>query len=157
MTVKKNLTLLLVAAFVLTACSSPAPVPQPKQSPVQASPLASPLPASDKAVVPFVIERPLVAGATEVRGSGPSGVPVFIADITFMGEPLGTGTIGPDGKFAIQVSPLPASHRIGIALGVLEGTAWKPEDFYPEKFFGPGAMQVPQVGFFHDTEMVPAQ
>ncbi len=74
-----------------------------------------------------------------------------------MGEPLGTGVIGPDGKFAIQVPPLEATHRIGLALGVLDGTAWKAEDFYPEKFFGPGYMQIPQVGFFHDTEIIPAK
>jgi hypothetical protein len=155
-------TIMLLAVF-LVACGN-APGPQPTQSPL--SPLASPLPnqpgkpsqpAPSSAVRPFQFERPLVVGATEIRGTGPAGVPVYIADVTFMGDPLGTGTIGPDGKFAIQVHPLETGHRIGLALGVLEGTPWKPEDFYPEKFFGPGAMQVPQVGFFHDTEMVSAK
>jgi hypothetical protein len=157
MNVKKNLKYLLISAVLLTACGSPLPVPRPQQSPVQTSPLASPLPIPVSAVVPFQIERPLSAGATEVRGTGPAGVPVNIADVTFMGDSLGTGTIGPDGKFTIQVRPLEAGHRIGLALGILDGTSWKSEDFYPEKFFGPGAMQVPQVGFFHDTEIVPAK
>ena len=106
------------------------------------------------ASVPFKLERPIPAGATEVRGTGPAGVPVFVADVTFMGESLGTGTIGPDGKFVVAVKPLEANHRLGLALGNLEGTAWKPEDFYQEAFYGPDAMQVPQVGFFQDTVLV---
>ena len=153
----KNLKWLLILAVLLSACGSPTPIPQPEKSPVQVSPLASPLPTQTGAVIPFTIERPLVAGATVVHGTGPAGVPIYIADVTFMGDPLGTGTIGPDGKFTIQVRPLEASHRIGLALGILDGTPWKPADFYPDKFFGPGAMQIPQVGFFHDTEMVPAK
>ncbi len=53
--------------------------------------------------MPFKLERPILTGATEVRGTGPAGVPVFLADVTFMGESLGTGTIGSDGKFAVAV------------------------------------------------------
>jgi hypothetical protein len=98
-----------------------------------------------------------MANAVEVHGTGPAGVPIFIADITFMGEPLGTGTIGPDGKFTVSVKPLPDGHRIGLALGVLTGTQWKPEDFYLQEYYGPDAMQFPQVGFFHDTVMVGQQ
>jgi hypothetical protein len=157
MSIKKYLKLLLAMALWLTACGSPLPVPPPQQSPIQASPLASPLPAPASTAISFTIDRPLVEGATEIRGTGPAGVPIYIADVTFMGDPLGTGTIGPDGKFTIQVHPLEARHRIGLALGILEGTPWKVEDFYPEKFFGPGAMQLPQVGFFYDTEMVSAK
>ena len=150
----RNISLFFIAVVLAAACAAPAPVAQPQRSPVQMSPLPSPLPTTDSAGVPFKLERPIPAGATEVRGTGPAGVPVFVADVTFMGESLGTGTIGPDGKFVVAVKPLEANHRLGLALGNLEGTAWKPEDFYREAFYGPEAMQVPQVGFFQDTVLV---
>jgi hypothetical protein len=144
----------IIPAVLITACSGAAPGPQPQNSPVSlVSPLASPI-ATPVSVAVFQLNRPLLPGATEVRGTGPAGVPIFIADITFMGAPLGTGTIGSDGKFVVTVSPLPDGHRVGVALGVLDGTRWKPEDFYVQDYYGPGAMQFPQVGFFHDTVMV---
>ena len=155
----KTTHLLLVVSIlvgVLVACNNVGP--QPTQSPISTSPLsqpipaASPLPASN--VVAFQLERPLTAGASTVRGSGPAGVPVYIADVTFMGEVLGTGTIGTDGKFAITVRPLEASHRVGLALGEMAGTQFKPEQFYTPEFQGPESMQIPQVGFFVDTFMV---
>lgn len=160
MFLKRNFGLILILAMGLTACGAPSPIPQPQKSPIQVSPLSSPLriaaASSSSGVVAFQFDRPIHAGITEVHGTGPAGVPVYIADVTFMGEPLGTGTIGADGKFTIHVSPLLATHRIGLALGILDGTQWKPADFYDAKFYGPNAMQVPQVGFFHDTEMVPS-
>ena len=91
---------------------------------------------------------------TVVRGTGLAGVPVFIADVTFMGEPLATGTIGPDGKFSIPVPALESKHRIGLALGEMSGTQFKSEQFYSTEFQGPEAMQLPQVGYFLDTVMV---
>ena len=145
---------ILIVVFV-AACDGITPGPRPTSSPLTpgVSPLGSPVvvPAS---VVPFRLDRPLTAGATEIRGTGPAGVPIYIADVTFMGEPLGTGIIGSDGKFAINVQPLAEGHRLGLALGILDGTRWKPADFYEPDFYGPDAMQIPQVGFFHDTVMV---
>ena len=160
----RNISLFFVAVILAAACGAPVPTVQPRSdqprtvepqlSPIQTSPLPSPLPTMEGAVVPFKLDRPILPGATEVRGTGPAGVPVFVADVTFMGESLGTGTVGHDGKFVVAVKPLEENHRIGLALGVLEGTAWKPEDFYRQEFYGPEAMQVPQVGFFHDTVLV---
>lgn len=152
---RRELFILSLMAVLLVACDATIPGPQSTSSPITpgVSPLGSPMSAPSD-VVPFRLDKPLAAGATEVRGIGPAGVPIFIADITFMGEPLGTSTIGPDGKFSVQVKPLVAGHRIGVALGILDGTRWKPEDFYRQDFYGPGAMQAPQVGFFHDTVMV---
>ncbi len=152
---RRVLFISIFIAAVVAACDGTVPGPQPTNSPVtpDVSPLDSPV-AVPASVVPFRLERPLTAGATEVRGTGPAGVPIFIADVTFMGEPLGTGTIGPDGKFVIKVQPLIDGHRIGLALGILDGTPWKPEDFYLHDYYGPDAMQAPQVGFFHDTAMV---
>lgn len=143
--------MLIVMSLVVTGCSAPQPVASPLAANV--SPLASPLPAAIT-VVPFKIERPVLPGATEVQGTGPAGVPIYIADVTFMGDPLGTGTIGADGKFVVKVQPLTDGHRIGVALGILDGTRWKPEDFYQPAYYGPDSMQAPQVGFFHDTVMV---
>jgi hypothetical protein len=158
MIMKKTYPVFVASLLVglIVACN--ATPPQPTQSPVGPSPVArpaivaSPLPASN--AVPFALEQPLTAGMTVVRGTGPAGVPVFIADVTFMGEPLGTGTIGPDGKFNITVPTLESKHRIGLALGEMSGTQFKPEQFYSAEFQGPGAMQLPQVGYFLDTEMV---
>jgi hypothetical protein len=146
---------LIAIAVLITACGSPAPTPFLSPRSPSLSPLTSPLPVSY--AVPFRLDRPIVAGADVVHGTGPAGVPILIADITFMGEVLGQGTIGPDGKFTIKVKLLEAGHRIGLGLAELAGTQWKAEDFYPAEFFGPDAMQVPQVGFFHDTVMVPSQ
>jgi len=145
----------LIIGLIVACTTTP---PQPAQSPIGRSPIAqpavssSPLPVST--AVRFQIERPVIAGVNVIRGTGPAGVPIYISDVTFMGEPLGTGTIGSDGKFAITVQPLEAKHRIGLALGILDGTTWKPDDFYKPEFYGPDAMQVPQVSFFHDTVMV---
>jgi hypothetical protein len=152
----KQITLMLVA-ILIAACGAPAPTPMlsPTSLSPSPSPLASPLPVSH--AVPFKLDRPIVAGTDTVRGTGPAGVPIWIGDVTFMGEVLGQGTIGSDGKFAIKVQPLEAGHRIGLGLAELAGTQWKPEDFYLAGFYGPDAMQVPQVGFFHDTVMVSAK
>ncbi|MBI5568059.1 MAG: hypothetical protein HY870_24385 [Chloroflexi bacterium] len=155
---KTTYILLVISLFVgtLVACNNVAP--QPEQSPVGVSPLNKPEPAMSPLPVskatPFQLERPLVAGASIVRGTGLAGIPVYIADVTFMGELLGTGTIGSNGKFEVTVPPLSEGHRIGVALGVLDGTHWKVEDFYKPDYYGPDFMQSPQVGFFFDTAMV---
>jgi hypothetical protein len=153
----KRFFFLIVLAALLVACTAAIP-PGPRliESPLGPSPL-SPLPVPGTQVIPFKLDRPILVGATEVHGTGLAGVPIYIADITFMGEPLGTGKVGPDGKFVIIVKPLEAAHRIGVALGILEGTPWKPEDFYRQEFYGPDAMQVPQVAFFYDTVLVGQQ
>jgi hypothetical protein len=150
----KYLTSLFLIALLVSSCGAPAPAPSLSPLPASVSPLASPLPISGNGAKPFQIERPVVSGVTVIRGTGPAGVPIWIADVTSMGEALGQGTIGPDGKFAIQVQPLPATHRVGVGLAELAGTKWKAEDFYRAEFYGSEAMQAPQVGFFFDTAMV---
>lgn len=154
MNVHRLLIVLIILAVLTAACTPAAPSPRPQISPLVAvSPLASPgaIPSS---VVAFRLDRPILAGATEVRGSGPAGVPIYIADITLMGEPLGTVTIGTDSRFSISVRSLEAGHRIGLALGVLINSQFKPEQFYPIEFHGSEAMQLPMVGFFFDTAAI---
>jgi hypothetical protein len=151
----KYIVLFVLITLSVVACGAPTSTPTPRLSPIpaQLSPLTSPLSVPANNAVPFQLDRPIAAGTTIIRGTGPAGVPIWIADVTFMGEVLGQGTIGPDGKFAIQVQPLEAKHRIGLALAELNGTKWKPEDFYHSEFYGPEATQLPQVGFFFDTVM----
>jgi hypothetical protein len=159
----KVLSLLIgtILALLLAACTSPAPAKStPVQSPLRTSPLnLSPLntPGAVIPVVPFRLNKPIIEGADHVSGTGPAGIPIVIADVSFMGEALGTDKIGPDGKFSIKVPVLEKNHRIGLRVGELAGTRWKAEDFDPQGFWGDGATQVPQVAFFHDTALVQAK
>jgi hypothetical protein len=150
----KYIVFCMLITLLVVACGAPAPTPRLSPIPAQLSPLTSPLSVPTNSAVPFHLDRPVVAGTAVIRGTGPAGVPIWIADVTFMGEVLGQGKIGPDGKFAIQVQPLDANHRIGVALAELAGTPWTAEDFYRAEFYGPDATQAPQVGFFFDTVMV---
>lgn len=106
-------------------------------------------------IVPFVLDRPLEPGATVVSGSGPANVPIVIANVFLMGEIIGEGTIGVDGRFSFPISPtLEAGHWIGIALDNLTDSEFAYEDFYAQGFRGPEPAQVPQVGFIYDSEFV---
>ena len=103
-------------------------------------------------VVPFRINKPVLAGATKVTGTGPAGIPVTMANLFLMGEILGETTIQPDCTYTIQLKqPLEKNTWIGITYSNLKGTKWVPEDFLDPGFRGEGAQQVPQVGFFYDT------
>jgi hypothetical protein len=71
-----------------------------------------------------------------------------------MGNLVGRGIIDESGQFEIDLSaPLESGHRIGLTIDV-SGTAWEPEDFSSEEFYGEKALSVPQVGFYYDTAMV---
>jgi hypothetical protein len=128
---------------------APDTAPDSYPAPVELTPEFSRIP-----IVPFVMERPLIPGATVIRGTGPANVPIVVADIFLMGEILGEGVIGADGTFEITVPPLAEGHWIGVAVADLSGTEFLPEDFYASGFRGPGAEQVPQVGFIFDTDFV---
>lgn len=151
------LRLLFLIGFVLTLVGCGEGAPTAPESPLE-SPLdttQSSLPAPRVDVVPFQFDKPITAGTTRVTGSGPAGVPIILADITFGGLILTTGRIDPDGQFELELgNPLEARHRIGIALGDLRGTGWQPDDFSNEGFHGDEARTVPQIGFFFDTCMV---
>lgn len=71
-----------------------------------------------------------------------------------MGDLLGTGTIGPDNRFAITVAPLTANIRIGIALGDLGGTGRTYEEFNADAYKGDEALMVPMTGYYLDTALV---
>lgn len=103
---------------------------------------------------PFELNRPIIEGTSLIEGSGPAGVPILIVDVTMMGEVLGQGVIDSTGEFAIETIPVELGHRIGIMLGILEGTQWQPESFQSNGYFGKQALTVPMVGFLYDTTMV---
>ena len=105
-------------------------------------------------IVPFVLTTPLKKGATEVKGTGPKGVPIILADYTFQGEVMGSTVVQEDGTFLFEVQPLQENHRLGIKLAELDNTKWNAMTFTDPRFFGPGFMPMPQDGFYLDTAMV---
>ncbi len=149
---------LIYAIFVLTTSALLVSCVQsaPTESPLLLSPLSSPLlpPEPSTSSLPigprFTLDRPLRAGSTVVTGEGPPGVPIKIVNITRVGRELGTGVIGPNGHFTVVVSPLPAGEHIGIMLGNVAGTEFKPEDFLQ----GEGYVDIPMIGILFDTAMV---
>lgn len=155
---KHRLVILAIAVMLFVAgCNEATPM-------VETSPLTSPqsvVPTPDErtptevAMVPFELDKPISGGATEVTGSGPAGIPIMIVDISMGGNVLGTGTVGSDGEFTVELSQaLEARHRIGIALGNLSGTGWEVTDLQDDRYYGSEALSVPQVGFFFDTYFI---
>ncbi len=62
------------------------------------------------------LDEPLYAGATQVSGVGPAGVPIIIMDISAM-SPIGSGEVDENGEFVVQVAPaLAAPNLVGIML-----------------------------------------
>ncbi len=142
----------------LPAYSSSYPMPgvsgtiQPDSS--YPAPPASPTPPTGTKVmlVPFRIHKPVLAGSTEITGTGPADIPITLANLSLMGEILGETTIQPDCSYSIQLNkPLEKNTWIGITFSNLKGTKWVPNDFLNPAFRGEDAQQVPQVGFFFDT------
>jgi len=112
-------------------------------------------PGSTVKIVPFRLNKPISAAATQVNGTGPAGVPILLVDITLNGEILANTTIGDDGQFIFTVDkPLINGNLIGVALSDLNRTKWVPANFSNEGFFGDAPKQVPMVGFFYDTTQV---
>lgn len=155
---KVRSALSVVILLMLMSCSVPGPVPINSPLPtaefLPGSPIASADGSSSVPLVPFHIDRPLNVGDTVVTGSGPAGIPIVIVSTTTMGDELGSGVIGSDGKFSVSVIPLQPNVRIGLALGDLSGTSYDSSLFDRNEFHGQEALLVPLVGFFHDTTLV---
>jgi len=132
-----------------------ASAPVPTLTTLAESPIATPPSLPTEMQIPFQLKKPVAVGDGYVEGSGPPGVPILIADVTFMGTVLGSTTIDQQGTFRAQLAgPAEAKHRIGIALGDLQGTEWSQETFQDELFYGAEPLLVPTVGFFYDTFLV---
>jgi hypothetical protein len=135
----------------------PAPLPLP---PAQAEHVSGyPPPSATSEEAPegptFQFQLPLKAGDRIVSGTAPPGLDLAIADITFNGVTLGTGTSDRDGNFAINVSPLLDGHRVGITVAELEpGHTLEETSVQLFPFRGAGFMNIPNLGVFFDTALV---
>ena len=150
---KLKFLFVLIVLVALVGCKKQEIVPVgPRESPL--SPLAvptpsSPLPTPTPGSVRFYLDRPVVAGATEMSGRGPVGIPLEVVDITTGGEVLGSGVIDADGRFSIALAvPVQANRAIGIRLA----TAKDPDTWLNLwALRGEKARAIPQVGDFFDT------
>jgi len=158
MTLYRTIISILAMFVLLAACSTAKPTGNLQPTATMRSDYPEPGQGigGDENAIPFLLDKPILAGAKEISGSGVPGVPIAILDITLMGPVLGQTTIKEDGSFVVEVSPLEAGHRVGLFLANLEGTSWKPEDFQDKGYFGEEARMVPMVGFFYDTALVKA-
>ncbi|MGH2537432.1 MAG: hypothetical protein ACRDHL_08575 [Candidatus Promineifilaceae bacterium] len=149
-------------SLALAACEPIAPTLQPDPSLTSAGaypppsrapqePAAYP-PPSEASGTLLAFDRPIEASDIEVSGVGPPGLIVYVVNSTFMGEELGSGVVGDDGTFSIQVAPLPAGIRIGLSAD-LEASGIDESEVRP----GEGAIQVPQVGNFFDSVVLPQE
>lgn len=141
--------LLVVASVVLGSCS-----PQSTTSPlVTIESFVSPLPPTSevKQGPVFTIDKPVLAGATEVTGSGPAGVPIRLVDVTEVGLELATTTIDENGRFVFRLAEgLPTGHSVGLQIGDLTGTPFKEEDFlYSDTYY-----DRPYIGVLFDIASV---
>ncbi len=151
------LGLVAVLAILLTACTSktPASVISPLASPLQVkdSPLATP--ALEPTPASFRLDKPIVAGVTEVTGQGIKDISVVLVDVTMGGNILGITTVNREGRFVFKLgTPLEAAHRLGLTLGDVSSTGKRHEDFFDERFYGDEPFSIPQIGFFFDTALV---
>jgi hypothetical protein len=121
----------------------PPPAP-PTATPIQAYP---PPPEETGTLLAFT--EPVQAGDTEVEGVGPAGLNIFVLNITRNGELLGSGVIGEDGTFRIDVAALEANVRIGLRADP-EQQGFAPDEIRPDT----EARTVPTVGYFYDTVLV---
>ena len=136
----------------------PPPVPEPIIDPDAAYPPPQELPQPPEAYpgstdeaegIILSFERPIKPGSTAVTGDGPPGLFIYIMNVTLMGKLEGSGNIGDDGRFSINVSPLEENIRLGVSTdNAIQGL---PEvNVRP----GEGEFNVPQVGYFYDTVVV---
>jgi len=99
----------------------------------------------------FNIIEPLSEGDTQVAGTGPSNVPIYLVDVSEMGLFIAETIINEDGTFIFSFQdPLEAGHSIGIQLGDIEGTELNANDFlYNENYY-----DRPLVGILFDLVVV---
>ena len=86
-----------------------------------------------------------------VSGVGPAGLEVTIRNVTFMNEELATTTIDEEGRFEATVTPLPAGVRVGLTADV--EASGITETVLPAE----GAVNVPQIGYFYDSFVIPSE
>ncbi len=129
------------------------PVPVPEDTAVLDTgypPAGEPPRATDGVL--FSINGPLVAGQTTITGTAPPLLSLAIANVTYNGSLLSTGSSDADGNFTITVPPLPSGVRLGITLSQLDNYSSMDEAataLYPYR--GENFMNIPNVGFYFET------
>mgnify|MGYP001085550308 CR=1 FL=1 len=152
------LAAILVSGLLLSGCGTAVSVVATSPLTSPPSPVSTPQEENNAPsdVHRFELDKPLRVGDRRIVGTGPAGVPVMIVDVTLGGEVLGTAVVGDDGVLSVELNQgLQARHRVGLALGNLDGTDWVLTDLQSEKYYGDEALSVPQVGFFYDTFFIP--
>jgi hypothetical protein len=108
----------------------------------------------------FSIEEPLQEGGEMVSGTGPAQVGLLVVDVTLMGEVLGRGQVGEDGRFSIPVQPpLILNHRIGLMLdeqspGIVGSAQIQGAIDQLDQFSGVNAITIPRIGRIYDAATV---
>jgi len=97
----------------------------------------------------LALDGPIRANDTVISGVGPSGLVVYLLDVTFMGEPLGSAVVSEQGTFKVETDPLPAGIRVGLTADVTE-IGLTEADIKP----GGGEISIPRVGYFYDSIVV---
>lgn len=146
----------MVMATTLFSCSSDEPTTW--VSPLSPIPSSSPLETGTESTnkPDFSLDEPLLEGDTQVSGTGPCDLPITMVDVTLMGEVVGRGTVGSDGRFEIKVQPpLIANRRIGIMIdedAIDEYT----EDLLGrlDEAAGDDAITLPRIGKIYDAATV---
>jgi hypothetical protein len=165
----KSFNILVIALLLLTlglaACKKDStPTPAKKDSPL-VSPLNSPISVPDVATPTsssqisgpgFLLDQPVLSGATKITGQGPFDLSIVIIDMTTMGTPLGYGSIDSDGKLSVSLD-LPAIENHVIGVQVMDDREFSPEDIEQLKQRkGPGFKTYPRVGNVLDSVIVRA-
>jgi hypothetical protein len=99
----------------------------------------------------FKINVPVRGGDLVVRGTGPSGVPILLVNVSEVGTVLGETIINEDGEFLFTLEqPLVSGHSIGIQLGDITDTELNESDFiYSDTYY-----ERPLIGILFDMVSV---
>ncbi len=125
----------------------------PTRSTVSENP-AYPAPSNIDESERFKIDQPLIIGSTTVTGQAPKNLSLAIVNISLGGTILGTGVSGEDGRFTINVTPIPEGFRIGLTVTDVEaGTTFEEVAIELYDYRGEGYMSIPSVGVFFDSAM----
>jgi hypothetical protein len=159
----KSFLLISICVFLLVGCAGKGAT-QESDSPVEEGyPVTEVTPPDDSAYPveevdlgykqgpEFHIDLPLTTNDQVVTGTGPTGVPILLVDVSEAGYVIGNTVIGDDGTFSFALEePLKINHMIGLQLGDIEGTEFEEGDFlYSDTYY-----ERPLIGILFDLVTV---
>jgi hypothetical protein len=99
----------------------------------------------------FKINEPVRGDDLVVSGTGPSGVPIKLVNVSEVGTVLGETVIDEYGEFRFDLGqPVVSGHSIGIQLGDITGTGLNESDFiYSDTYY-----ERPLIGILFDMVSV---